>query len=468
MSDKPSPGDGRGEGASADGGRGDAEQAFPKAKSIENGAVLGLAIGTLAVTATFGLRTAVFLPDYSAEGNEMAALAIHGAAEMVAALLIGFFVVWLRNGGLAKTLLVIVAVIVGFAKMLVLAFYVAVAEPPDALISPGTMLLCAWVTVPLWLSFFPVLSAIHAARRSRAIDAPIGVRAAVGAWLLGAGFTALVLGPDILVRAWSLIALGAAAGHAAIGAAEERRLHAWVRGAVTQGAPVYEVQEGAVPDEIPSVYEGDARLAVISAAHQDSASYRRDPARRPVAAIDPKGSLAPRSFQGRATRRAAVSLLVAVLAGALCWPFLHGSDLPPRKLAWQYNHWKISRYEEHEIPGVSLWTVQMDSRTNLVVGFDEEKNEVVEKEALFRRARGLSIPSLAKLANGVLYNGYCCVLTGMDMNGLMAEQGEKPKEPHVLGGKLVFWRRLDGKLDRFEVEVEGWMYSDKPEKDGPR
>ena len=93
-----------------------------------------------------------------------------------------------------------------------------------------------------WLSFLPVVSAIHSARRSRAIDAPIGVRAAIGAWLAGVGLAALVLGPDGLVRAWAAVTLVAALLIFVQGAADERRLHAWVRGAILQGAPVYEVR----------------------------------------------------------------------------------------------------------------------------------------------------------------------------------------------------------------------------------
>lgn len=441
MSDKPSP-----EGA----------QPFPRTRAVERSAAFALAIGTLSLTATFGLRTAVFLPDYTLDDGEIAALGIHGAAELVLALLIGFVAVWLRSERVAKAALVVAAILAGLAKSFVLLMYVAITEPPDALISPGTLLLCAWASLPLWLSFLPVVSAAHAARRARALDAALGVRAAVGAWLAAVGLVTLVLGPDILVRVWSLITLSAAAVAFGAGSAEERRLHAWVRGAITQGAPVYDVQEGAVPDDVPSVYEGDARVAVISMARQDSASYRRDPARTPVAAVDPNRAVLPRSFRPRATRRTAVSLLVAALAVLLSWPFLHPDDLPPKKLAWQYNHHKISHDEDFEIPGVSLWIVQLGDGSRLV-GFDPGRGDVVEGKELFRRARDMPVDRLAKLANSIFFMGHCCTITAEDRLFPVNPDGPPPKTPFVENGKLVFWRRTNGQVDRFEVDVEPEM-----------
>ncbi len=450
MSDKP-----------ADG----AARAFPDPRSIERGAAVGLAIGTLALSATFGLRTAVFLPDYSRAEEELRLLALQGAAELVLALLVGFLVVWLRRPGVAKTVLVAVAVLASLVKSFILGYYIAIAEPPEASLSPGTLLICAWTTLPLWISFLPVLSSIGAARDARALDAPLGVRAAVSAWLAGIGLASMVLGPDTLVRVWSLIALGGAGIAFLAGSAEERRLSAWLRGAVTQGAPVYDVQEGPVVDEVPSVYEGEARAAVISTARQDSASYRRDPTRRPVAAIDPKTSLSPRSFRARVMRR--ISLLVVPLSAVLCWPFLHGADLPPRRLAWQYNHSKISRNQDHEIAGVTLWSVHETSGRALIVGFDHDRNEVVEGPALFRRVRDLPVDKLAKLANGVLFNGYCCVVTEEDRTPPGDASGARPKPPFVDSGKLVFWRRYDGKVDRFEVEIEPGMAAGGPGEQSP-
>jgi hypothetical protein len=454
MSDRPAPEEAR---------------AFPPARPIERSAAIALAIGTLSLTATFGLRTAVFLPDYTGGGQELTALAIHGAVELVAALVAGFLVVWLRREGLAKALLVVAAILASFAKTIVLMVYVRITEPPEALLSPGTLLLCGWATLPLWISFLPVLSAIHAARRARAIDAPLGVRAAVGAWLAAVALVSLVLGPDVLVRAWALITLGAAAFALLHGSAEEQRLAQWVRGAITQGAPVYDVQEGAVPDDVPSVYEGEARTAVISATRQDSASYRHDPVRVPVAAIDPGSALAPRSFRIRVRRRAAIPLLVGALAAVLSWPFLHGDDLPPRKLAWQYNHYNLKHHTEQEIPGVSLWTVDMGAGSiavpidmemgpggRLLLGFDHDENAVVQGKDLFRRARDMQKDDLAKLANGIFYLGFCCVVT-TEEPASPNDGGARAMPPSIQKGKLVFFRRKNGKLERFEVDVEPAM-----------
>ena len=462
MSDRPAPGEPRDGKNTAEGAAvADAERSFLNVKRIERGAAAGLAIGTLALTATFGLRTAVFNPDYSLAGEELFALGLHGAAELCAASLFGWIAVSIRREGAAKGALAAGAILICLVKVFVFGIHMTLPEPPQASLSPGTLLLCGVATLPLWLSFFPVLSAIHAARRARSLDAALGVRAAVSAWLGAVGLVSLVLGPDIAVRVWSLIALGAAALQVIRGTAELRRLVGWARGAITQGAPVYDVQEGAVPDEVPSVFEGDERVAVIRAAGQDSASYRREPSRRAVAAVDPTMALEPREFRARLNRRAGISLLVSALVVALCWPFLHGSDLPPRRLARMFDHRKISRTEEQEISSVVLWTVHMGAGANVTVGFDPDRNEVVEGQELLRRARGVPVPKLAKLANEVLFTGYCCVLVGSGADWPRDDQGQMPKEPHVKDGKLVFWRSLRGQVRRFEVAIEPEMVSDE-------
>ena len=65
MSDRPAPGkEGYANNTVEGAAVADAERSFLNVKRIERGAAAGLAIGTLALTATFGLRTAVFNPDY--------------------------------------------------------------------------------------------------------------------------------------------------------------------------------------------------------------------------------------------------------------------------------------------------------------------------------------------------------------------------------------------------------------------
>lgn len=444
----------------------DAARSFPDRKRVERGALLAFAVGTLALTATFGLRTAVFAPDYAVEDGEIGALSIQGTAELVLALLAGALALWPRRPAIGKGILAALAILVSLTKGVLLAIFLVIAEVPAASTSPGTFLLCSLATLPLWLAFFPVLSAVGAARASRALDGPLNTRAAVSAWLLMVGLVTLVLGPDVLVRLWGLVALGGAALWASRGAEEERRLHAWARGAVTQGAPVYEVQEGAPADEIPSVYASDARRATVSAARQDSASYRRDPERRPVAAIDPTAALAPRSFVPRLKARAGVSVLVAALASALAWPFLHATNLPPRRLTTEYNHARIERDTDFEIPGLTLWSVDHGTGSAFLAGFDPAANVVVEGEALFQRARRMPVDKLARFANRAHFRGPCCVVTDHDRLDPQAPDGPAPTPPFVDGGKLVFWRRFEGRLDRLEVEIDPEMVSQEPDDAG--
>lgn len=437
-------------------------RSFPDRKRVERGAVLAFAVGTLALTATLGLRTAVFAPDYGVEDGEFGSLAVQGAAELIAALLTGAIALWPRRPAVGKGLLIALTIVVCLAKGVLLAMFLAIAEPPEGSMSPGTLLLCWLVTLPLWLSFFPVLSAVGAARASRALDGPLNTRAAVSAWLLMVGLVTLVLGPDILVRFLGLVTLGGAALWASLGAEEERRLHAWVRGALTQGAPVYEVREGAPADEIPSVYASDAREATVSAARQDSASYRREPERRPVAAVDPTAALAPRSFFPRLKARAGVSVLVAALASAFVWPFLHGGNLPPRRLALEYNHARIEQDTDFEIPGLTLWSVDYGGGSTFLTGFDPARNVAVEGDVLFHRARSMPVDKLARFANRAYFRGPCCVVSDHDRLDPQAPDGPAPTPPFVDGGKLVFWRRHEGRLERLEVAIDPEMVSFEP------
>lgn len=437
----------------------DAARSFPDRRRIERGAWLAFVLGTLVITACLGLRTAVFGPDYSLEGAELGALAVHGTAEIVVAMVVGAIALWPRRAGVGKGMLAGLAVLAILAKGVFLAMFLAIAEPPESSMSPGTLLICWLVTVPLWLSFFPVLTTIGVARQGKALDAPLDVRAAVGAWIGMLGVIALVLGPDVAVRFWGVIALGGAALWASRGAAEERRLQAWLRDAVGRGAPVYEVQEGAVADEIPSVYASDPRRAAIAVAQQDSASYRRDPSRRPIAAFDPQASLEPRGFGARIQLRASVSLVIALLASALCWPFLHGSDLPPRRLVQQYDHARLERITDFEVEGLTLWKVSYTPESSFVTGFAPGSNTVVEGEALFRRARHMPVGDLASFANSVYFRGPCCVVGARDRLDPEAPGGPAPTPPFVDGGKLVFWRRHEGNLERLEVAIEPEMVS---------
>lgn len=437
----------------------DAPAAFPSLRRVGIVAAFAFAAGTATMTASLGLRTAGFLPDYSLDSVEMAFLATQGTAELAFGLLVGFIVTFVRRGGIAKGVLVGTAVAVCLFKVLAFTAFVTLTEPPDASISPGTYLVCMGVTLPLWISFFPVLSALAEARNKRAIDGPLKALSAVSAWFFSVSLGSLILGPDLAVRAIGLVALAGAGLSVWAGARAERRLAAWLSEAVRSGAPVYSVQPGPASDDVRSVYEGEKREALLVTSRQDSASYRREPMRSILATFDPERVSAPRSYRARLKRPAGVFLLVGALASALSWPFLHGADLPPRRLSSQYNHVKITRNEEYEIPGIVLWTVEMGLDNRRLVGFDSDQNRVIEGEALFRRARGVPTDTLAKLANSVLFDGRCCVLTGSEAPRYKDEKGETAKAPVVAGDKLLFYRRNGDVAQLFTVDIDPAMVS---------
>jgi hypothetical protein len=90
---------------------------FPSQGAAEHAAVLCFALGTLALTGTFGLRTALFHPEYAAAATQLGLLALQGGGELV----LGFLLPWLlllrlRREGLAKGLFIAAAVMVTLVK----------------------------------------------------------------------------------------------------------------------------------------------------------------------------------------------------------------------------------------------------------------------------------------------------------------------------------------------------------------
>ena len=229
---------------------------FPSRRAAERGAILGFVIGTLALTATFGLRTAVFQMEYSAGSDQLRLLAVHGMAECVMALVFGFLAMLPRRAGISTAILVLAALAITVAKLMFMAVLIAIGEPDPWSYSRGIFALSAVVSLPLILSFLPVAGAVFTARASNAHDGALQVRATLCVWLAAAGFATVVLGPDLVVRAWGLIVVGGAALHVAIGAADERRLLDWARGAVARGAPMYFIENEAPKADVPPVYAG--------------------------------------------------------------------------------------------------------------------------------------------------------------------------------------------------------------------
>ncbi len=433
---------------------------FPGLRSIERGAALAFAIGTLTMKATFGLRTAMFQPDYDDEPAQLVALAGHGAVELLFALALGFLVVSFRKPSVAKTVVVMAALFVAGCKSFAVLLYVGIAEVSPSSLSPGTAALCALVTVPLWLTYLPVLQAIAAARGAHILpvadpestaqnippahDSPFEVRAAITAWLATVGLGAFLLGPDWVVRLWASMSLGGAAAHLAIGLAEEKRLFQWARQAISQGPPAFVLGTEEPLPGIPALFEEQARKATLYGVSEQAGSYRQEPKKEPLAVLDPAALKKPRSFARRVTRRLPVPVVYTILGVAVSWPLLHSSDLPPRAVSAAFSHERISPYTTHSIDGLTLWTVRRGDGST-VIGFRPERHTVVGGEELFVLFRGLSTGELAELANATLYNGEGNVLRSSAATAPKDEKGEQPKPPFVQGDKLYYWRSMQGR-----------------------
>lgn len=430
---------------------------FPSRRTAERGAILGFVMGTLALTATFGLRTAVFHVEYSATSDQLGVLAVHGMAECVVALFFGVLALLPRRAGVSMTILVVAALVITVAKAMFLAVLIALGEPDPWSYSLAIFALCVVVSVPLMLSFLPVVGAVFAARACNAHDGALQVRATLCVWLAAAGLATVVLGPDLAVRAWGLIVIGGAALHVAIGAAQERRLLDWARSAVARGAPVYFIENEAPKDDVPPVYAGDARKATILTAAEDAGSYRRDPSKRPVAAVDLETLNRPRRFVDRILQIGKMPLVLTLIAITIGWLVLHPAGLPPRAVTIAFQHYRVKPYSGYSLPGLSLWAVERGG--DYVVGYDPETRRVVQDAELFHRVRGVPVERLADLANAMLYNGNCCVLKGSDPGWPKDTEGRQPRAPYVQDGKLVFWRKWEDKVYRFEAPVEEGMVS---------
>lgn len=453
---------------------------FPRAKRVERGAAFGFAAGMLSMTATFGMRTAFFQPDYAAEADQLAALWMHGAAELVVALGVGFVALWLRRRALAKVWLVVVAIVLALVKVLVVAGAMGILEPNPWAVSPGTLALCAFVGIPVTLSFFPVVTAVFASRPSphppeaglpagtlpdlpAAADRPLEVRAALCVWLFTIGLGTLALGPDLAVRAWGLIPLLGAVLQFVTGREEERRLAAWVKEALSQGPPAYFVQEEPPASAIPTVYEGETRRATIAVGRDEAGSYRKDPSKQPVAAVDPALVDRPRSFRRRVTSRLGIPLVYTACLIAMSWPLLHAADIPPRAVGGLFYPRRVSHYDGSvKIPGLSLWTVEPGPRAEHIVGYDASAREVVQGQALFDRLPPMSARKLAGMANSILQDGDCCVLEDTNPDWPKDAHGDRPQAPFVRDGTLVYWRTSGGQNYRYDVPIrEGMIGPDR-------
>lgn len=440
---------------------------FPSRKATERLAIAAFVVGTVVMCATLGLRTAFFLPDHFIEEEQLQMLAYQAVFDLTTSLLVGALVVWLRRPLLAKGILVAAAIAVGLVKSFVASFLVSFAgEVNPWFTSPGTMLLCAFANVPLWIAFFPVLTAIAKARephlekvisgsvgdvrpRPSPLDAPLDVSSAMVTYLATVGIGSFLLGPDLLVRFAGGAACAIATAHFAIVLADEGRLVKWARLAVSGSETSVVMKEETPPPEVPLLFAESAPKAVLYTVSEAAGSYRKEPEKKPICAIDPAGLKTRRGFGSRISGRFFLALVPTILAVLLALPMLEWVEIPPRAVMRAYPHHEINRANITKIEGLTLYNVQQPGDGRLLVGYDEEKREVVSGMPLFNRVQA-PITEKADLANRILYDGRFPVLRDSEA-ALARARNPDVSPPRYENGSLIFWRDMNGVLTREQV-----------------
>ena len=440
---------------------------FPSRKAAERLAISSFVLATFVMCATLGLRTAFFLPDHFPEPEQLRWLAYQAVFDIVTAVVVGALVVWIRRPILSKTLLVIAALLIGMMKSFVASFLVSFAgEVNPWYTSPGTMLLCALVNVPLWIAFFPVLNAISRAREPSVdkaphsgadkpspqpapLDAPFDVRAATVTFLATVGIGSFLLGPDLVVRLWGGAAFGLATAHFAIALADEGRLVKWAQQVASGGDSSLLAKEETTPEGVPSLFAGSAPRVVLYTVSEVAGSYRKEPEKKPICAIDPASLKTRRGFGSRVFGRFFLALVPTILAVLLALPMLEWVEVPPRAVTKAYPHHEINRDTITKIDSLVLFNVQQPGNGRLLVGYDEDTREVIAGEALFQRVHA-PITEMADLANRILYDGRFPVLRDGEA-GVARARNPDVSPPRYENGYLIFWRDVNGVLTRDQV-----------------
>lgn len=446
---------------------------IPDRRPAERAAILAYGLGVQSLTAVFGLRTVLAQPDYLPEDWQLRALAIHGAAELLLALLFAFIAMKVRSERAARAVIMAPAAIVLCPKTVLLLFMLAIRESNPWTYSGWTQLLSILVSIPVAASFMPVVMAVFAARggdgqmrdegappRVAALDRPLEVRAALFVWLFTVGLATVVLGPDSLVRLWGAIVLAFAAIQYLLGAREERAFFQWAQRAVDQGPPAFVLLPEPPADTVPTLYPDHARKSTLFEAGDQTGTYRKDPSRRPVAALDPLKLAAPRRFIDRVRARAFAPIVYTSIAVAASWFVLHDASVPPRTVAEVFDHHPLKRDTTEELDGLTFWQVTGGPR-DLLVAYDPIERRVIQGDELFHRFRARTPAELATLAQRVLYNGNGTLLQGADPGWPKDTDGDPPKAPYVERGTLHFWLRYDAGPQHQQVPVTPEMVRDE-------
>lgn len=440
----------------------------PKLRNAELLAFSAFVFITVFFCGALGLRTAFYLPTYLLDTDELSMLGKQAVFDAATAAVVGGLAMWIRSRFLSKTLLVLAAIAIGIVKSGVASFLVSFAgETNPWYTSPGTMLLCAFSNVPLWIGFFPVITALSKARGPEGktrppgvlqddhkkpvppLDGPLELHAAVVAWQATVGLAIVALGPDLFFRVLGLVVLAGALSHLSAGLREETRLLAWMRQAVEGSQPDVVMKEDPAPPGVPALFGDDASKAVLYTVEASVGSYRREPEKRPFATIDPARSKANRGFGSRVSGRFFLALVPAILMVLLALPMLEWVEVPPRALTREFPHHEINRDTITKIEGVTLFNVEQPGGGRLLVGYDEEANVLVRGMPLFQRAKG-PVTELADLANRILYDGRFPVMRDTDVY-VLREREPNAKPPVYENETLVFWRNVMGTPERIEV-----------------
>ncbi|MFO0586851.1 MAG: hypothetical protein U0441_04900 [Polyangiaceae bacterium] len=440
----------------------------PKLRHAELLAFCSFVLTTVILCGALGLRTAFYLPTYLLQMEELSLLGKQAVFDAVTAALVVGLAMWSRSRFLSKTLLLLAAIAIGVVKSGVASFMVSFAgETNPWYTSPGTMLLCAFVNVPLWIGFFPVITALSKARgpegKTRspgvlqddhkkpvpALDGPLELHAAVVAWQMTVGLATLALGPDILFRLLGLALIAGATSHLSVARREENRLFQWLRLSVEGSLPGVVMKEEPAPAGVPALYAEDASKAVLYTVAEEGGSYRKEPEKRPFATIDPARVKAPRGFFSRVSGRFFLALVPAILMVLLALPMIEWVEVPPRALTREFPHHEINRDTITKIDGVTLYNVEQPGGGRLLVGYDEDSNVVVRGMPLFQRAKG-PVTELADLANRILYDGRFPVMRDTDVY-VLRDKEPNAKPPVYENETLTFWRNINGSPERVEV-----------------
>ena len=349
-----------------------------------------------------------------------------------------------RARRLTQVVLGFVLVVGTVVEALGVLLAVSLAEPDPWTVPGGGLVWSAFAHSIVTASMIPVaLSAQHARLAPEPARVAASARSLVhtGVWLLALAALAAIAPVPWSLRVPSAVA--AALGVAAIVRAQmaERALATALdrvaRGEVpgwSLDAPDAAAEAAAKGVAVPDLFdrerseranaEQDVVLAQVTDASEVPAggAFRTALASTAVAAVPPQRPTAGARLRGHLRGVAVPAIVLGGIASFLTIVFVRADEPMPRRLADEFRHYPVSRFDGYRIPGLDLYAVQQGGR--LVVGWDPRAERVVEGEELFHLCRGLTPDELALRANDMLFHGACVI--------------DRSDPPRVVAGRLRF------------------------------